>query len=154
MTGQPGRSGGARFGAGRPSKQDEAMPMHPQRQPLPTEHQDALSYVQALMNDPTADPLRRDRAAFALLNLLARHGGLTKRELAERAAAISHKGSAWEPLLNLTLVNVPTADDQEERERQQRAVDWERVLDLNPPSGSRDDAPPDDTTDHRARDAD
>jgi hypothetical protein len=143
MTGQPGRSGGARFGAGRPSKQAEEIPMQPRGQPLPTGHQDALSHVQALMNDPAADPLRRDRAAFALLNLLARHGGLTKKELAERAAAISHKGSPWEPLLNLTLVSVPTVDDQEERKRQQRAVDWERVLDLNPPHGSRDDPTPD-----------
>ncbi len=124
MTGQPGRSGGGRFGAGRPSKQDEAIPMQPPQQQLPTEHQDALSYVQALMNDPAADPLRRDKAAFALLTLLARHGGLTKRELAERAATISHKGSPWEPLLNLTLVNLPTVDDQEERKRQQRAADW------------------------------
>ena len=144
MTGQPGRSGGARSGSGRPCKSAEATPMQPPRQALPTEHQDALSYVQALMNDPTADPLRRDRAAFALLNLLARHGGLTKKDLAERTAAISHKGSPWEPLLNLTLANLPTADDQEKRERQQRAVDWERVLDLSPPPGSRDDPRADD----------
>ena len=143
MTGQPGRSGGARFGAGRPSKQAEEIPKQSRGQPLPTGHQDALSYVQALMNDPAADPLRRDRAAFALLNLLARHGGLTKRELAERAAEVSHQGSPWEPLLNLTLVNLPTADDQEECKRQQRAVDWERVLDLNPPRGSRNDPIPD-----------
>jgi hypothetical protein len=94
------------------------------------------------MNDPTADPLRRDRAAFALLNLLARHGGFTKKELAERAAVISHKGSPWEPLLNLTLVSVPTADDEEERKPQQRAGDWQQVLDLNPPRACRDD--PDD----------
>jgi phage terminase small subunit len=141
MTGQPGRSGGARSGSGRPCKQAEAIPMQPPRQALPCGHQDALSYVQALMNDPTADPLRRDRAAFALLNLLARHGGLNKRELAERAAATSDKGSPWEPLLHLTLVNVPTAEDQEERERQQRTMDWQQVLDLNPPRGSRDDPP-------------
>jgi hypothetical protein len=38
---------------------------------------------------------------------------------------------------------VPTVDDQEERKRQQRAVDWERVLDLDPPHGSRDDPTPD-----------
>jgi hypothetical protein len=57
----------------------------------------ALAYVEALLNDESASVSRRDRAAFALLNLLARQGGLGKRELAELGAKSVYleRNSAW-----------------------------------------------------------
>jgi hypothetical protein len=57
----------------------------------------ALAYVEALLNDETASASRRDRAAFALLNLLARQGGLGKRELTKLGAKSVYleRNSPW-----------------------------------------------------------
>ena len=119
--------------------------MQPRGQPSSTDPMDALTYILNLLHDTSAEPQRRDRAAFALLNLLARNGGLNKKELAERAGAISDRGSPWESILNPMRASVPTsasmANDQEERQRQQRVMDWENVLDLSPPCGHHDDRP-------------
>lgn len=59
-----------------------------------------LAYLAEVMNDPTADPARRDRAAIALLPYLhprAEAGG--KKAAAERAAHDAEAGTDWETLL-------------------------------------------------------
>ena len=68
----------------------------------------ALAYVEALLNDETASASRRDRAAFALLNLLARQGGLGKRELASLGAKSVHldrKSTWWDEEAGMSLLD-------------------------------------------------
>lgn len=62
---------------------------------------DPLAYLLAVMNDPEADPARRDRAAIAALPYLhARPGAEGKKGAAARGALDAEDGTEWEGLLS------------------------------------------------------
>ena len=89
--------GGFRVGAGRPlgavDKRKRSTKCGP----------DPLRYLQQVMRDMDADPLRRDRAAVALLPFMharvADHA-VSKRERALRDAEVPAPGSGWATLLD------------------------------------------------------
>jgi len=60
MAGQPGRSGGARPGAGRPKKEPAVLP-------LAVQYSDPLDFLKAVMNDTGAEAKLRVDAARALM---------------------------------------------------------------------------------------
>jgi len=60
MAGQPGRSGGARPGAGRPKKEPAVLP-------LAVQYSDPIDFLKAVMNDTGADAKLRVGAARALM---------------------------------------------------------------------------------------
>ncbi len=88
--------GGYRPGAGRPrgKTRQPSVPMAPA--------QDPLAYMIATMNDPRADPARRDRMAIAAAPYLhpkIAENRLGKRELTLQAARDAAEGTEWEDLL-------------------------------------------------------
>lgn len=60
MAGQPGRSGGARPGAGRPKKEPAVLP-------LSVPYSDPLDFLRAVMNDSGTEAKLRVDAARALM---------------------------------------------------------------------------------------
>jgi hypothetical protein len=90
--------GGYRVGAGRPpgsvNKRKRSGKCGP----------DPLRYLQQVMRDMDADPLRRDRAAIALLPFLharVADRAVSKKELAQRdGEAAPPPGSGWAALLD------------------------------------------------------
>lgn len=81
MAGQPGRSGGARAGAGRPAKEK------PEQPPAPPANDDPVGFLLGVMNDLEQDPKLRVRAAIAAAqytNVKLADGG--KKDLKQTAA--------------------------------------------------------------------
>lgn len=74
MAGQPGRSGGARLGAGRPKKEAQKLSI-----PVPVgdtlAHKDPKVFLLALMNDLEADVKLRADAAKALMPFMHQKKG-------------------------------------------------------------------------------
>lgn len=80
MAGVKGRSGGARPGAGRPSKQ-------PQHLELSVHFEDPQAFLRAVMNDSGADAKLRVDAAKALMPYVHARLGETGKKDAKNAAA-------------------------------------------------------------------
>lgn len=93
MAGKPGRSGGARPGAGR-------KPNPPTILQLAATHSDPKSFLAAVMNDSGTDVKLRVDAAKALMPYLHRKVGEVgkKEELGQRAKT-ADAGTAWGGLL-------------------------------------------------------
>ena len=96
--------GGYRPGAGRPrgSKNRTTLGVMPQQvQTAARELQlDPLTYMLSVMNDPAADPARRDRMAIAAAPYAhPRAGDVGKKERAEAAALEAGNGTDWDDLL-------------------------------------------------------
>src|SRR3954453_2815789 len=93
--------GGQRPGAGRPKRSTQ-----PRRDRMTTAlasgRPSSLDYMLAVMNDPDADPARRDRMAIAAAPYVhgraadARSG---KKQEAEQAALTVERGTKWDSLL-------------------------------------------------------
>ena len=85
MAGKPGRSGGARAGAGRPKKPPAPKP------PAPPAGDTPLDFLMGLMNDLKQDPKLRFRAAVAAAQYVhdKRHDGGKKPRQAEAAKKAS-----------------------------------------------------------------
>lgn len=86
MAGQPGRSGGARPGAGRPKKEAQKLEI-----PVPVgetlAHKDPKIFLLALMNDLEADVKLRADAAKALMPFMhSKLGEGGKKELKQEGA--------------------------------------------------------------------
>src|SRR3954452_8660331 len=93
--------GGQRPGAGRPKRS-----MQPRRDrmmaALASGRLSPLDYMLAVMNDPDADPARRDRMAIAAapyVHVRAADAKPGKKEEAEQAALTAERGTEWEGLL-------------------------------------------------------
>jgi hypothetical protein len=90
--------GGYRVGAGRPPGAVDQRKRHIKCGP------DPLRYLQQVMRDMDADPLRRDRAAIALLpfvHVRVADQTASKKERAQRDAdAAPPPGSGWAALLD------------------------------------------------------
>src|SRR5689334_15893679 len=93
--------GGERPGAGRPKRS-----MQPRRDRMMTAlasgRLSPLDYMLAVMNDPDADPARRDRMAIAAapyVHVRAADAKPGKKEAAEQAALTAERGTSWEGLL-------------------------------------------------------
>ena len=93
--------GGERPGAGRPKRS-----MQPRRDRMMTAlasgRLSPLDYMLAVMNDPAADPARRDRMAVAAapyVHVRAADAKPGKKEAAEQAALTAERGTEWEALL-------------------------------------------------------
>src|SRR3954464_2963194 len=90
--------GGERPGAGRPKRS-----MQPRRDRMMTAlasgRMSPLDYMLAVMNDPDADPARRDRMAIAAAPYVqVRSADATpgKKGAAEQAALTAERGTEWE----------------------------------------------------------
>src|SRR3954464_1043848 len=97
--------GGERPGAGRPKRS-----MQPRRDRMMTAlasgRLSPLDYMPAVMNDPDADPARRDRMAVAAapyVHVRAADVKPSKREEAEQAALTAEHGTEWGRLLELPI---------------------------------------------------
>lgn len=98
-------SGGARTGAGRPKK------IHSQ---LDGKTRSPLDYLLALMNDPLADPLRRDKAAIAAaayMHAKAGEGGKKSEAQAAAARAATGRFAPGQPPKFATVTKLPIRDD-------------------------------------------
>lgn len=80
MAGQPGRSGGARPGAGRPPKEPTILE-------LAHEYDDPLEFLRAVMNNDETDLKTRVDAAKAQLAYVHRKAGEQTRKTKEAEAA-------------------------------------------------------------------
>ena len=94
--------GGERLGAGRPKRS-----MQPRRDRMMTAlasgRLSPLEYMLSVMNDPDADPARRDRMAVAAapyVHIRVADAKLGKKEAAEQAALTAERGTRWDSLLN------------------------------------------------------
>jgi hypothetical protein len=69
----------------------------------PARGEDPLSYMLAVMNDISVDPIRRDRMAVAAAVYcharVAADAPLGKKQRAELEAQTCHEGSSWERIL-------------------------------------------------------
>jgi phage terminase small subunit len=91
--GSRANTGGARSGAGRPPKLPRLAGSGGEKQ-----YDDPLAYLLALMNDPGADVVRRDRAAIAAAPFVhAKAGAAGKKEDAQEAAGRVGKGRLATP---------------------------------------------------------
>jgi hypothetical protein len=140
--------GGYRPGAGRPRKV-----MEPQGLPLPTPagyrrnsvepvELTGIEYLKRLVNDMTADPARRDRAAGVLASIEFRSGKVAtgKKVLREEAAQRAGWGTEWYALLHDPSEshfdpNGLTPEDRAEYERNRAKspprkdnTNWDRYL--------------------------
>ena len=93
--------GGERPGSGRPKR--SALP---QRDRIVTAtapwRMSPLEYMLEVMNNPDADPARRDHMAIAAapyVHVRAADAKLGKKEEAEQAALTAERGTSWEDLL-------------------------------------------------------
>ena len=91
--------GGERPGAGRPKRS-----MQPRRDrtmtALASGRLSPLDYMPAVMNDPDADPARRDRMAIAAAPYIhVRAADAKPGKEAEQAALTAERGTSWEGLL-------------------------------------------------------
>ena len=60
-----------------------------------------LEYLLAVLNDPEADPIRRDRAAIAAAPFChPKAAPMTKRERQEMEAMTAERDTFWEDVLN------------------------------------------------------
>src|SRR3954452_5433889 len=89
--------GGERPGAGRPKRS-----MQPRRDRMMTAlvsgRLSPLEYMLSVMNDPDADPARRDRMAVAAapyVHVRVAAARLGKKEAAEQAALTAERGTRW-----------------------------------------------------------
>lgn len=100
MAGKPGRSGGARAGAGRKKA------VRPEAEPTPKSataestgvYDDPVDFLMGVMNDPLASPAARLRAAVAAAqykNTRTKDGG--KKEAREKAAGEIASTSRFAP---------------------------------------------------------
>src|SRR3954453_20561539 len=94
--------GGERPGAGRPKR---SMQRRRDRMTtaLASGRLSPLDYMLSVMNDPDADPARRDRMAIAAapyVHVRAADAKLGKKEAAEQAALTAERGTSWDSLLN------------------------------------------------------
>lgn len=94
MTGQPGRSGGYRIGAGRKPK-PKMTTAAPVVQVQPTGPVNPVQYWQAVLDDPRNATTRRDRAAQLLMSVRMRQGGVGKRELEQLAVKEALQSPRW-----------------------------------------------------------
>lgn len=103
MAGKPGRSGGARPGAGRKPK----LPKDPAPQLPATPNQDPLDFLLAVQNDADAAPALRVRAAIAAAQYvhIKKGDGGKKDERAERAKAAAGGKFAPPPAPKLVVNN-------------------------------------------------
>lgn len=97
MAGKPGRSGGARPGAGRPKRKPEPISTVAARQ------DDPKAFLLTVMNDAKADGKLRVDAAKALMPYMHERKGATaaggKKAQAEQAAQTAERGTTWSALL-------------------------------------------------------
>lgn len=139
--------GGFRIGAGRPKGSKDTRPRAPRAStkaaatPRPDKPAPAMSGTQWLrfvVNDASAEPHRRDRAAAVLAGIENRtrlQPG--KREAAQAASADAGKGTPWEAWLDIRDARAPsppkpTASDDARQAR------WAEIL------GTSEHHPPDD----------
>src|SRR4051794_10049219 len=111
--------GGLRAGAGRPKGSKDVrygdqssrnMTPEPNPAALPTNYT-GQEWLRIVINDPNADPSRRDRAAIAMANIEAKAAeAVGKKAQAEMDANTVGGGSRWE-----SLVNRGRVDDVETR---------------------------------------
>src|SRR4051812_1961444 len=94
--------GGERPGAGRPKRSTQ-----PRRDRMMTAlasgRMSPLDYMLTVMNDPDADPARRDRMAVAAapyVHVRAADAKPSKKEEAEQAALTAGCGTEWDSLLD------------------------------------------------------
>ncbi|WP_290425426.1 hypothetical protein [Massilia sp. YIM B02769] len=95
MAGQPGRSGGARPGAGRPKKEPAVLP-------LSVPYSDPLDFLRAVMNDSGTEAKLRVDAARALMPFVHQKKGEggKKQQKDEDAQKVASKfGQAAPPRL-------------------------------------------------------
>jgi hypothetical protein len=93
--------GGYRPGAGRPRK-SPVKPESPAAVP-PKGGYDGIGWLTRVVNDPTADPARRDRAAAVLAGIEGRRGQPPgKKVLAEQASKLAGWKTSWWGLLHDT----------------------------------------------------
>ena len=119
--------GGYRPGSGRPPGSRNRP-----KDVGPPEDLTAVEYLNRLMNDRSAEPARRGRAASVLLtyeNRLART--VTKKQQAEQAAATCHIGTKWERLLR--------RDPLPPAPQQTAVLEWDSML--NDPLPEDDEEP-------------
>ena len=108
MAGKPGRSGGARPGAGRPKKAPAVVVVPPV--------QDPLAFLASVMNDPKADAVLRLNAAKALLPFVHRRVAAGKKvDHAADAAAIATRGRFASAGTPPPLELIPTGPDKTPR---------------------------------------
>jgi hypothetical protein len=126
--------GGFRPGAGRPPGSKDGAKRCRRVQYAQNEHVESVvsepeaqavtnysgqDWLRLVINDPLADPVRRDRAAMVLANIESRAvEALGKKAAADRVAQDCDKGTKWEKLLRRTpamewdqLVSEPLPDD-------------------------------------------
>ena len=94
--------GGKRPGAGRPKR--STLPRRDRMMTaLASGRLSPLEYMLSVMNDPDADPARRDRMAVAAapyVHVRVADAKLGKKEAAEQAALTAERGTRWDSLLN------------------------------------------------------
>ena len=92
--------GGYRAGAGRPRGAKTVREVVPPATDTGGERMTPLQYLLQVLNDPSADEARRDRAAIALLPYSApRHAPLTGKEAREAGADAREDGNGWAELV-------------------------------------------------------
>lgn len=94
MAGKPGRSGGARPGAGRPPKEPEFLAVDPTDDPL--------VFMRSVMNDPTVEARLRLDAAKSLapfVHMKKGEGGKKEKQAEDAAKVASRFASAVPPRL-------------------------------------------------------
>lgn len=148
--------GGLRVGSGRPagSKSVQSAP-RPQSAPPPLGPSaiSGIEYLRRVVNDPDADPLRRDRAAAVLGSIEFRSGlvPVGKKAQAEENARLAGYGTSWWGLLHdqdapgFDPDGLPPAErakwDAEQQSKrakqdkppQDEAARWNRYLSDDPP---------------------
>lgn len=95
MAGKPGRSGGARAGAGRPKKEPVVLP-------LSVTYDDPLAFLKAIMNDNGAEAKLRVDAAKALMPFVHQkkgEGGKKEQKQEEAEKVAGRFGAAAPPRL-------------------------------------------------------
>jgi hypothetical protein len=132
--------GGFRPGAGRPPGSKDGVQRCRRVQYAQNEHVELVlsepepqavtnhsgqEWLRLVINDSSADPIRRDRAAMAMSNIEARAAqALGKKAAADEAAKNCHLGTQWEKLLTFGH-----SERLAEPKPAEPSVDWNRLLD-------------------------